>query len=548
MKKGIREIAAYLFHAGVRKVVLSPGSRCAPLTIAFTEHPGMECYQIIDERSAAFFALGLSLASGEAVAMICTSGSAVLNYAPALAEAFYSDVPLLALTADRPAYKIGHQDGQAINQHEVYKNYIRHSVNLNADFANEKEVIHALSEIKTALTKLPFGPVHVNFQFDEPLYALEELNPHILSTFTFPEKTKGEMRPLPDLNGKRIMLLVGQTKEDERWEAILSTCKAYPQLVVVGEAISNLPKENSLRNLNEYVRHADGDTRYIPDILFSFGKGIVSKIWKNTIQKSKDIAHYHVDIQGREINTYGKFKGVYCEADIDFVHRLLENLVPEESDFQLRWQELGQALQHRFDREIPTLPFSDVWAYAKLLRSVPRKMQVHVANSMAIRYVQFLESFIPHDCQIWVNRGVSGIDGSGSTAVGFSQATEDQVLYVCGDLAFHYDVNAFWNGYVKPGFKVVVFNNNGGGIFRLIEGPNKKKEWMPHFETPCYTHTEAVAIRSKMDYFCARNGEELTARLSDFWNNKAASILEIFTDAENNGLAYKQWIELIHKK
>lgn len=541
MKKGIREIAELCYANGIKKIVLSPGSRCAPLTIAFTEHAHLQCYQIIDERSAAFFALGLSLGSHEPVALICTSGSAVLNYGPALAEAFYSDVPLIALTADRPAYKIGHQDGQAINQVNVFQNFVHHSLNLNADFESDEHMWQAHTQFKNALKDLNKGPVHVNFQFDEPLYQIADVHPEFKAEKVLFQIANQE-KALPDLSGKKIMIIAGQTEGSVELNKLIETFEKYNQVVVVGEAISNINAKGFIRNPNEIIRHSSVEERnaLLPDIVFTFGKGIVSKIFKTWLINS-DIAHYHIDLQGREINTYKSFKDVFTEDVLHFLARLKSELKEEISNYKQIWNAKYQEQKEKFLQNVE-VEFSDVLAYKTCLNQLSSQSVLHAANSMSVRYVNFLESFIPEQIQVFVNRGVSGIDGSSSTALGISVTNDKENWILTGDLAFQYDVNAFWNKYVHERVKVVVFNNSGGGIFRMIDGPQSRANLLPHFETPIESDAKGIALRSKMNYFRASNLEELRVGLEELKKSEKAGILEVFTNPEVNEKVYKNWI------
>lgn len=545
MIKGIREIAEICASNGIKHVVLSPGSRCAPLTISFTENKAFTCYRIIDERSAAFFALGLALGSNSPVALICTSGSAVLNYGPALSEAFYSDVPLLALTADRPAYKIGHQDGQAINQVNVFQNYVHKSLNVAFDGQTENSLIQTYSEFEEAFSNLSKGPVHVNFQFDEPLYEVEDINSKFIPA-KIDLKVPGFTKEIPDFSKKRILIIAGQTEGSGELNRQIESLEKFPQVIVVGEAISNINADGFIANPNEIIRHASDELKTLlqPDIVLTFGKGIVSKIFKGWLMQSS-IKHYHIDKQGRHINTYKQFTDVFQEDVLSFLKRLEASLLVEDSSFAAHWQEKYAELHTKNEQASKDVAFSDIWAYKEVLQKIDSTTVLHVANSMGVRYVNFLEKWIPTNTTIWVNRGVSGIDGSNSSALGISLTNNTENWLLTGDLAFQYDSNAFWNQYVHNRFKVIVFNNAGGGIFRMINGPSSRPGLLSHFETPIESSAEGIALRSKMDYFCANNKEEVIAGISKLKASENAAILEIFTDSEMNEVVYKNWISLL---
>lgn len=560
-KTGIYELAALCAANGIRRAVLCPGSRCAPLTLAFTASADIEIFQVVDERSAAFFALGLSMASGEPVALICTSGSAVLNFGPALAEAYYADIPLVAITADRPAWKIGHQDGQAIRQPGVFDNYTKKSIHINGDFASGAEAYAALQDVQHVLEQAvsaPAGPVHINIAFDEPLYGL--------AAPSVPLPQKGELQAPAPLSGlakeqlqallsrkPRILIAAGQWDHSPAlWQA-LDRFASRTGAVIVAEALSNLPKEAPVVfNANELLRVVPDElrTQMQPQLLISFGKGMVSRVLRRYLSGIADLYHIHIDAGGREIDTYGKFRAVYATEPEQFFRSLTQDADGGERSFRELW--LGASVQaaEKAVHLLSEQPYSDLLAYRAVCRALPPGISLHVANSMAVRYVNLLQKELPAGIRIFCNRGVSGIDGSTSTAVGFAACRkEEEVWLLSGDLAFQYDSNALWNAHVSKHLRMVVFNNTGGGIFRVIEGPSQRPDKLAYFEAPVSSSAEPLALRSGAAYYAAHDAAGIAAGMEFLRTHSgSAAILEIFTPAKENEDVFKHFIQKLSEQ
>ncbi|MGQ3015409.1 MAG: 2-succinyl-5-enolpyruvyl-6-hydroxy-3-cyclohexene-1-carboxylic-acid synthase [Flavobacteriales bacterium] len=560
-KIGIHELAALCAANGIRRAVLCPGSRCAPLTLAFTANPEIELFQVVDERSAAFFALGLSMASAAPVALICTSGSAVLNFAPALAEAYYADIPLVAITADRPAWKIGHQDGQAIRQPGVFDNYTKKSIAVNGDFASPEEASAALEEIQQVMQQAvsaPVGPVHINIAFDEPLYALAA--PFV----PLPEKTESpapatlsglEKEEIQALLAQKSRILIAAGQWDHSpvlWQALEAFASRHAA-VIVTESLSNLPKEAALvYNANELLRVVSADVRaqMEPQLLISFGKGMVSRVLRRYLSGIADLHHVHVDAGAREIDTYGKFKAVYAMAPELFFRGLTREGQAENENFRQLWLENAAQAEQKAAQLLEKIPYSDLLAYRMVCRGLPSGISLHVANSMAVRYVNLLQKELPADIRIFCNRGVSGIDGSTSTAVGFAACRPDEdVWLLSGDLAFQYDSNALWNMHVSKRLRMVVFNNTGGGIFRVIEGPSQQPGKLNYFEAPVPSSAEPLALRSGAAYYAVQDAAGIAAGMEFLRTHSGgAAILEIFTPAKENEDVFKHFIQKLSEQ
>jgi 2-succinyl-5-enolpyruvyl-6-hydroxy-3-cyclohexene-1-carboxylate synthase len=544
----ILDLVAICAAQGIRQVVLSPGSRCAPLTLAFARHPEMEVRTIADERSAAFIALGMAQQLQEPVVLVCTSGSAALNYFPAIAEAFFQQIPLLVLTADRPPEWVDQWDGQTIFQEEVYGKHVKKSFRFPDTFVHPDQVRHAhrISNEAILLSRqFPAGPVHINIPLREPFYPEEG------ETFNFPkhppivtlessevrlsdtslEKLKSELTGF-----RRILLVPGQQAANPDLLALIERLAQNQQVVVVADSLSNLQGKGTITLHDHWLGREELHAALAPDLVISFGKSIISKSLKQFLRK-QDIQHWHIQPDGQAKDTYARLTRILGSEPLAFLTWLTAHLPPLESDFAQRWQLLEEQVATILPQVLKEVEFGEYLAVKQVLDALPANGQLHVANSMAIRYVNFLGRRTQEIC---CNRGTSGIDGSNSTAVGASLVSETPVTLLTGDMAFFYDRNAFWHKYPMPNFRVIVLNNHAGGIFRLIDGPAKQPELEEFFETSQALSAVHLASEYGFGYHLVTHAHQLDQALATFFDESAApKILEIESVSAANAAILK---------
>ncbi|MAU72851.1 MAG: 2-succinyl-5-enolpyruvyl-6-hydroxy-3-cyclohexene-1-carboxylic-acid synthase [Pseudozobellia sp.] len=500
----------------LQNIVISPGSRNAPLIIGFTEDPYFTCYSIVDERSAAFFALGIAQQLKEPVALVCTSGSALLNYYPAIAEAFYSGIPIVAITADRPVYKIDVGDGQTIRQDHVFDRHIGYSANLRQDVThslarvqkyasqwlkegtaeeNQSEIKQFNdSELNKALNvavqvKLP---VHINVPFEEPLYDTVDQPTEVALTVmpqNSSEEVEIEMEPFVKTwkNSERKMVLVGVNAPNEIDVDILEALANDPTVIVFTETTSNLHHKNFFASIDSIVAPIEKASnteelfnRLKPDILLTFGGLVVSKKIKAFLREYSPDQHWHLD-QIKAFNTFFSLTEHVKQKPNDFLRKLLFNGQKAESDYYSYWSGRKKNYEVKRDEYLAQIEFSDLLAFESILKFIPKETQVHLSNSSTVRYAQLFN--LDNSLHVYCNRGTSGIDGSTSTAVGASINYTGPTLLITGDLSFFYDSNAMWNSYIRPDFRIILINNSGGGIFRILPGRDDSENFETFFET-----------------------------------------------------------------
>jgi len=549
-KIGIYDIAEICRFHGVKTAVLCPGSRCAPLTLAFSRTDGIECLSIVDERSAAFIALGIAETTNSPVVLICTSGSAVLNFGPALAEAFYRHIPLIVLTADRPQRLVGQHDGQTMNQPNVFANYIKESFNIVGDISTDMELAYLHRTMNAAMikSKSAQGPVHVNISFEEPLYALSESTVQA-RYISYIENTSDLKSGITDIFSPdtKCIVLPGSRRYDEKENALLFQLSKY--IPVISESISNF--SGNVSNANEIVRFLSDDkkAKLVPDVLVTFGEGIISKSLKNFIRANKPKRHIHVDVYAEVIDTYQCLTDVYAVTLEDFCTEMVSLLSRMETNeaYMASWKSAYHKTADRVEKLIQQAEFGDLKAMDYVTRRIPKGVIVHVANSMPVRYLNICSDNLLN-AEVYCNRGTSGIDGSISTAVGNAIGSGKQVWVISGDLSFQYDGNALWNGFVPKDLRIIIINNSGGGIFRLIDGPSSVPELAERFETQTQSSAQYKAAQHGLDYFSCTDERQMDGIWQDFAAlSGSAKILEIFTDPAANETIFKTFQQQLSK-
>lgn len=540
-QKSTPYIADILHQHGVEQVVICPGSRNAPLTLAFTRHGKFNCLSMVDERSAGYFALGMAKASQKPVVLICTSGTAPLNFAPAIAEAFHQQVSIIVITADRPEGWIGQQDGQAINQKNLYANIIAKSYHLRGELFSQDELWFTERTMNEAfhISTSQSRPVHINISFSEPLYddgyalvkarKVDMLN--ALSFFSYWETV---------LNGKKnILVLVGQTDQHESIISAANELSIHPNTIIVAENLANIPACYTIFNATEALGYQNDKMK--PDVVVYLGGPVVSKQLKKYIS-SINVPVIRVQLNDEVVDTFQNNETVIRQTIADGLQTLSDYLSGNNhpSDFSTEWKLASDKAKKSRNEYLAQIGFSDLKVFELLARKFPPDAIIHLANSTPVRYAQVVNDIYRDDCTFFSNRGTSGIDGSTSTAAGFSYINKGLHFLVTGDLSFQYDANAFFNEYVKGNFKIIIINNAGGNIFRIIDGPRDIAEREKYFETSVQHEFSNLAKHFKLNYFSAKNELELNAAWIDFVKvNNRPSVLEIFTDAKESADVFK---------
>jgi 2-succinyl-5-enolpyruvyl-6-hydroxy-3-cyclohexene-1-carboxylate synthase len=534
------------FH--IDTVVISPGSRNAPLTVGFSNHSKIETLSVVDERCAAFFALGIAQQIQKPVAIVCTSGSALLNYYPAIAEAFYSNIPLVIISADRPKHLIDIGDGQTIRQENVFENHILFSANLieNSKFkTRNSQLIGEALQIATSNQ----GPVHINVPFDEPLY--ETVN--VLEKFHFPHISMSSLDNshvdypfFTDVwnKAKKKLILVGVNYPNEKINELINFYVNDTSVLILTETTSNLHHSNVVDSIDQLIFSLDenGFKDLQPEILITFGGMIISKKIKQFLRIYQPKHHWNIDAK-KATNTFFCLTEFIQQNPIDFFETFNKNVHRIESDYQQKWLSFRDYKRVKHQHYIENTKHSDFKVFKQILESVPDDSQLQISNSAIIRYAQLFS--IKKSVEVFCNRGTSGIDGSTSTAIGAAFASKKQTVFITGDLSFFYDSNALWNKNIPVNFRIIVVNNSGGGIFKIIPGPLTTNA-VKYFETPHCLTAEHLCEMHGFEYQIAASTESVKNELKGFYEmSEKPKILEIFTPSAENDLVLKEYFKYI---
>ena len=547
-KRSIQILAYLLKEYGIFDIIISPGSRNAPLAVHFSEMEELNCYSIVDERSAAFVAMGMAKSSKKPVAITCTSGSAAANYYPAVTEAFYSNTPLLILTADRPVDFVDIFDGQTIRQKDLYHQHSYGDFQLLED-GEENAEEENFSLIKKAL-ELCFekqGPVHINIPLEEPLYKLVSEIPHFPAVEKTIQQKSDEFAPnlAAEWNtSKRILVLVGTRDYSEELEMQLSQLVKNHSVVVLKEVTSNLRHDKFFAHIDRYIfNFTEEDFKtYAPDLLITIGQNVVSKKVKQFLRKAKPKKHWHVD-EFWHPDTYFALTEKIKNSPEKFFSKLLKFVSLEPSPYYNLWDVLRDKRDLKHSEYCLRTNFSDFKFFEVLSYKLPENINLHFSNSSAIRYAQLFD-FQKHTA--YCNRGTSGIDGSTSTAMGFAMKSAKQTVLVTGDLSFFYDINGLWNNYIPPYTRIIVFNNGGGDIFKIIPGPSSTNALEEFILTKHHNNAEHLAKHFGFSYTKVEDEDTLSRVLDNFFKPEPkAKILEIDTAAIENAEVLKGYFEFI---
>ena len=557
MKRPQIKLAQHVIEAckakQIKHIVISPGSRNAPLTIGFANDPYFNCYSIVDERCAAFFALGIAQQRREPVAVVCTSGSALLNYYPAFSEAFYSNIPLVVISADRPSSKIDIGDGQTIRQVNVLANHSAYNANLSDETHSDKSNFYELNRaLNTAIEeKLP---VHINVPFEEPLYlTTEEQYPfeNIVAEIKNPiiNEDKATNFVKHWNSSAKKMVLVGVLTPNSVESQYIEWLAKDPSVVVLTETTSNLHHPHFIPYIDKLLTYTEKASALKeslqPDLLLTFGGLVVSKKIKQFLRSYKPTYHYNVDLH-KGYDSYFCLT-TYFKADINtFLREVTPNLINVSSTYQQQWLEIKNEIQQIHLEYINQIPFSDFKVYNEVFNNIPNDHIVQISNSSAIRYAQLMKAH--PSWKVFCNRGTSGIDGSMSTAIGAAVGSASPTVFITGDLSFFYDSNALWNKYIPQNFRVILLNNQGGGIFRILPGDKTDSNFEYFFETPHKLTAEHFCKMYNINYQSATNLTDLQRKIGEFYEKSdAPKLLEVHTPRKINDKVLLKYFEFIKK-
>lgn len=563
MQTDVHSLAVTCSLLGVKHVVMSPGSRSAPLVFAFAENKKFTLHTLVDERSAAYVALGIAQQTQKPVVLFCTSGTAAANYYPAVAEAFYQQVPLLVLTADRPPELLNQQDGQMIDQRNLFGPHVRGFYQLpeaGSKKANSRQTAAVVAEALSKTNTPVKGPVHINLPFTEPLYpekaalkadaGLEEsvrewLRAHLVKQKPGEDEEQFTQLERAWIKSTKKMILVGLGAMQEKWITPLLRIQEQEDVVVLADVASNKHPFSTIPNFDKLLSSVDvKKLKHLePDLLLSMGGPVLSKSLKNWLKQLRPEHHFRVQASPEMINTYQNLTDSLHARPVDVLERLAAikwNASPEKK-YEGDWKAIGSRLAKKTEAFLGKPAWSELHATHAILDRLPVGCNLQLANSSVVRYVS-LGKKMDESWMVNSNRGTSGIDGCTSTAVGAALVNKRPTVLLTGDLAFLYDKNGLWLNELPDNLRIIVFNNNGGGIFTLIDGPTTHARFTKYFTTPALQEIELVAKLTGLSYYSCQNLTALKKTLETFLDplHKAA-ILELKFSMKQNASIFQQF-------
>ena len=551
-KRNILQLAALLKAHGIRKIVISPGSRNIPITKTLLQVPDFTCYPVTDERSAGFFALGLSLHGGTPAAIVCTSGSALLNIFSAVSEAYYQQVPLVVISADRPAAWIGQMDGQTMPQSGIFGSLVKMSVSL-PDIKTDEDEWHCNRLINEAILETTHhgrGPVHINVPVSEPLFneTVAELPvPRVIRRYQGLNKYEEDFQPLIDrLNKyKKRLVVAGQMNMiylfDKKYSRLLGKQFAWFTENLSNRTIPGQP----IRRIDELLYPMDKATQenMRPDLLITFGGHVISRRLKYFLRNHKPTEHWHVASDGAVADLYGGALTTVIEMDpFEFWERMATLIEDVPPAYPRQWETLAAKLPQ------PDFSYSEMYAVGALMEKLPSGCSLHLGNGSAVRYAQMFS--LPDDVEVLSNRGINGIDGSVSTALGYSVASDRLNFLLVGDLGFFYDLTALWNSNYGSNIRILLLNNGGGELFQALPKLELDDRGR-RFVAGTHSADAAAWAQSRgFRYAQAHDKQELDAALAAFTEpsiGRQPQLLEVFTDKASDVEMLRQYYHSLRK-
>ncbi len=543
-KTNIAQLTALMIEHGIKEVVISPGSRNMPLAETFSNCREFTCHAVTDERSAGFLALGIAQQQASPVAVCVTSGSALLNLASAVSEAYYQQIPLLVISADRPAAWIGQMDGQTLPQMGAFGNLIKHSVSLCEPY-DETGKWHNNRMINEALIALSLnqpGPVHINVPITEPFFdcsATELPKERVIRLMEGSEKIIFESWE----KAKSPMIIVGQlTPKMARQVAPVLARLGAP---ILCESLSNLGGDS--RNVVFHklfdltIISAQNREALTPDLVLYLGGHIISKRLKKWLRALKPQTVWRLSPEGTVADTFQCLTHLIKEQPLPFLTRLESHICSHHHAYNEKWQAYEACTREK-------ITFSDGLSSIKiaydLCQGIPQGASLVLANSSSVRYAQLAS--LKEGVDVYCNRGVNGIDGSLSSAVGIAMSDPSRLLFLLiGDLSFFYDMNALWNTTIPKNLRILLINNGCGEIFRTLPGLTDTETAREFVMASHQTTAQGWVESLPCDYMAVHHFSDYQKGLDRMLHHQGSPfVLEVFTDPIQDEKRHKSFYEV----
>lgn len=548
-----------LEQKGIKDIVCSPGSRNVPLLLAAAARESLKKHFVVDERSAAFVGLGLSIVSKRPIVLICTSGSALLDYAPAIAEAYYQSIPLIVVSADRPIQWIDQDDSQTIRQDGALDNYVKKSYSIPAYGEDNKELLwyvnRVVNDAVSSACSWKKGPVHINVHLSEPLEGKIQKSQNTQRIINSIEAdsigNKETIRNLAQtLADSKVMLVAGFNQPDSKLQKSITEFSRFKNVTVMAETISNLHlKAEDYCVDTVLTAYSETNLDEIsPDIIISIGGALISRKLKEYLRRNVGkCQHWAV---GFSHTTTDPFMSMDLKIEVEPA-RFFKNLTgalkkiklaESKSEFQSAWSQRKKDASKVKDAYIENVEWSELKAFDFILKNISSNCNLFLSNGTAIRYAQIINYPLPHAS--YCNRGVSGIDGSVSTAIGGALGFGGKTLLITGDLSLAYDIGSLALKEIPDSFKIIVIDNLGGGIFRFIPSTSNLPEREEYLCQPPLLPLKDLAKGYNWNFYECDSSDSLKSVFPDFLNSNKKSILKVTCPAERSAEILKTYMKI----
>lgn len=548
--RNIQILVAMLKAYNVRDIVMAPGGSDIPIIHSIETDQFFKCYSVVDERSLVYFAMGLSQQKNVPVACICTSGTAVCNFLPGMTEAFYQDVPLIAITADKNPYRLNQLETQKIDQTHIFNGVCKKSVSLPVINTAEEEWYceRLINEALVELYHHGAGPVHINIP------VMGKITIYNVQTLPEVRKINYILEGDPDdkwsnyvqklKNTKNILIVVGQNINfDEKMIELLNKFFATYDCAISVEHLSNLKCNGSIIT---YPITDSNDknifSKVKPDLVISMGNNVASAQIKPMIRLyAKECEHWQIDPAGRIRDMFSCLTAVFeCSVKQFFEHFVKEIEKEVEHTYYNKWVSCISKI------EIPEVDFSDFWVVQKLSQKIPSGSVLHSAILDSTRLFQFFN--IAPEIKAYSNVGALGIDGCLSTFLGQAAATDALAFCVLGDLSYFYDMNATGIRHVRKNVRIILLNNGGASEFHFIVGKNNISTINNYISAEHKKRAESWAESLKYDCYVVTSKKEFEDVLPILTSKSDRPIfVEVVTDMESDADVVKAFYKNVRR-
>lgn len=551
VKKNVLQTVALLKEYGIKDIVVSPGSRNAPFLQTFSQDSSFKCHVVVDERNAAFYALGIIQSTKRPVVVCCTSGTALLNFAPAVAEAYYQQLPLVVVSADRSQEWIGQMDGQTIPQSGAFGTMVKKSVNLPEINSQQDEWFcnRLVNEALISCTAGAAGPVHLNVPISEPLfdYSIKELPKVRRINYSLPIN-RTNIQPFAEKwqSLPKRMIIVGQSFKDTALVNVLEKLAQHTDCIILTEYLSNCVSPLLISNFDAwlYALPEEEKNNFSPDLVITLGGHTVSKRLKQFLRSNRPQEHWHLTKSNEVIDLFQSLTELVETDDVRFLEDLISTISNEDDKvYQRLWKDTTETIEEPSS----DIPFSDIQAVGAFLSMLPEGAVLHLANSSSVRNVQLYNQ--KPSWNIYCNRGTNGIESSLPSAVGFASVYKGITYLLIGDLSFFYGLNSLWN-IGQKNLRILLINNGGGGIFHLLPGLSNAPSLTKYVAATHDSNAKEWIAAAQMRYLSAHDRSELDDALNVFMDETVdeSIVLEVITDMEISKQVFKDYYHQLKNK